>query len=764
MDDSGILPMEHHQAANTTAMQTPESIIDGATPSPAVNNVASSAQLREQDSNIAPAAQDYSLAQQQCFPTIFGTPGEGFVAQDVDPASALEDFTLSQSYFRMNGFDWLDFDMPMLDQEPYLPSHPSLQSLDVPQNDHTAGNPPLHRQNDGDRRPAGSEKSISVDATSFPRPNLPNLVQPGTARNDLTLRPIELETPQAGLPWPFDQSREKTSHQYTLPPLQEVLQSTHRGGRSADNTYLGSLVQLLSDQRLPTTSQIKSPGAAQAFHDIRRFLDLYFDRFHDIQAIMHKPTWKLEACPTVLVTAMACVGALLSNNPRDVELSKSLSDICLLMLIWLGAADAESYSNISYLNALCLHQIYSLGSGNRELYQNADRSRGTLVGGLRGMGVLNAPWSIADEDEEASRHSTDGTASEDQEWQSWVQREQARRAAWAAFEYDCSLCTLTSRRGAVDLGELPSRLPCNEALWNAGSARAWLALRSRMSPLSFSPSLSAILKAALSGKEIPSMLGSWATRLAGQVLGRLLWDLKQLEAVAMPNNLGLSCLSITHKESKRSILNAMSSLLSSTASPFSTSELITYNITGLLCHYSHLYAAEDVMDAIVFIIRNVVLLEPAEKESLREARRHLSTTFAKDEQAGRALLWHACQIVAIAREYIVSAPCEIMRIFMGYIFIMSYGAYSPKLPSDQRRKQPLRLDVLSQSEQPRQAVTDWVLRGGPASVGSVQVVGMGRGSTSAFSQDAQAMMQNLKGWGLAEKFAKILDILGTREI
>lgn len=198
------------------------------------------------------------------------------------------------------------------------------------------------------------------------------------------------------------------------------------------------------------------------------------------------------------------------------------------------------------------------------------------------MGLLCSSWNTDDEEEDDNMpeygHATtsDDQSALAQEWHAWIAREQDRRAAWAAFEYDCSLCTLTGRRGVVDLGELPPRLPCVEPLWNAASPQAWSALRSRLGPNTFSPNLSTVLKTALAGKEVPSTLGSWAARLCAQVLGRLLWDLKQLEIVAMPDHFGLNCLLNAHKESKRSILNALMSILTLTASPFSTAELITY--------------------------------------------------------------------------------------------------------------------------------------------------------------------------------------------
>lgn len=163
-------------------------------------------------------------------------------------------------------------------------------------------------------------------------------------------------------------------------------------------------------------------------------------------------------------------------------------------------------------------------------------------------------------------------------WRTWIAREQERRAAWAAFEYDCSICTLTGRRGAVDLGELPQQLPCLETLWEAASATAWYALRSRLPSSSYSPSLSEVLKTASSTNQDHGLvLGSWAKQLCAQVVGRLLWDLKQLEVVTVPQHLGLlSSLPDAHRQSKEEMLGLMRSLFGLTTSPSSTSDLVTH--------------------------------------------------------------------------------------------------------------------------------------------------------------------------------------------
>lgn len=186
------------------------------------------------------------------------------------------------------------------------------------------------------------------------------------------------------------------------------------------------------------------------------------------------------------------------------------------------------------------------------------------------------------------------------------------------------------------------------------------------------------------------------------------------------------------------------------------------SITGLLGHYSHLYAADDVMEIIVYIVRNLMSQDPTQQRSLELARKRLRSIFARDPRAVRTLVWHSAQIVAIANEYLVSAPCAIMRVFMGYIFILSYSAYGPH-NHEAEEKTPVRLDSSNDSAAQQAAVASWIRTGGPASVGSVEDI-CASGRVLAITRDAQSIMQKLHSWGLAGKFTRILSTLGVKGI
>lgn len=87
---------------------------------------------------------------------------------------------------------------------------------------------------------------------------------------------------------------------------------------------------------------------------------------------------------------------------------------------------------------------------------------------------------------------------------------------------------------------------------------------------------SSVIAAALAGKPIPEHISSWGKRLCAQVIGRLLWDLKQLEIISMRDCFGLPSLSAAQQRPKASLLLALDNLLESINKPISTIDLISY--------------------------------------------------------------------------------------------------------------------------------------------------------------------------------------------
>ncbi|KAJ9641667.1 hypothetical protein H2204_002729 [Knufia peltigerae] len=358
------------------------------------------------------------------------------------------------------------------------------------------------------------------------------------------------------------------------------------------------------------------------------------------------------------------------------------------------------------------------------------------------MGILKSRVSTEVEDEDIRDALTVANATN--EWLRWKDQEEEKRIAWSVFEYDCSLCTLTSKRGAVDLTELPSHLPCAEPLWDAPSAQAWNALHSRVSLTARGAPTSRILRNLLAGKEVPLDLPAWSKRLCAQYIGRLLWDLKQLDIMATNEYLKLPSMSAAQQHTKSMLLHGLNTICESMYSPATTAELIHYN-------------ADEAMDLIVHIFRTSASQTKSPDPSAVSARRRLGAILVKNPQKARNLAWHAAQIIAVANEYLVSAPCEIMRVFMGYIFILAFAKFGPQPSSDSNLdSSPVRLDLSNRVAGQKAAIATWIQHGGYASIGLVKNV-YNNGGLNAISHEAQTMLRKLRYWGLAKKFIRILE-------
>ena len=208
------------------------------------------------------------------------------------------------------------------------------------------------------------------------------------------------------------------------------------------------------------------------------------------------------------------------------------------------------------------------------MYEIADASRGHLVTSLRGLGALKS------ELEQENVHALEfenlkslDTPSLEAIWLRWRDKEMEKRVAWSIFEYDCTLSTLTSKRGAFSIAELPARLPCSESLWEAHSPQAWASMISFATGPANGFLLHPLLRDTIAHKSMLNAVPAWAKRICAQVISRLLWDLREIEDISSPDIMGIPSLAAGHQETKRNLLQSLDELEASVTSPTCTSEI-----------------------------------------------------------------------------------------------------------------------------------------------------------------------------------------------
>lgn len=92
----------------------------------------------------------------------------------------------------------------------------------------------------------------------------------------------------------------------------------------------------------------------------------------------------------------------------------------------------------------------------------------------------------------------------------------------------------------------------------------------------------------------------------------------------------------------------------------------------------------------------------------------MRTAFTSYQKGSRRSLWHAAQIVAIANEYLVSAPSEILLLFMANVFIIAFAKYK----DGSSQISTTALDRYQSVES--HAIKNWVEFGGRVSIGTAQ--------------------------------------------
>lgn len=163
------------------------------------------------------------------------------------------------------------------------------------------------------------------------------------------------------------------------------------------------------------------------------------------------------------------------------------------------------------------------------------------------------------------------------------------------------------------------------------------------------------------------------------------------------------------------------------------------------------------MELVIFLVRvSATKVPPSGEANLDAAKRKLRESFGSDLRLTRKLVWHAAQIIGVADEYLVSAPCEILRVFMGCIFLIAFAKYSPAV-WETGSASTVELDKISKEPGQTELVNSWIRNGGTATI-----VGADATNSSQFvahiTNHTQNLMRKVHFWGLSQKFSQILQI------
>lgn len=125
------------------------------------------------------------------------------------------------------------------------------------------------------------------------------------------------------------------------PLLLQQFQSNEQLRRLATSKKISNILEgfmhILSRETLPPFTKLDTQFHL-SYNLLEQFLDLYRIHFQPILPIIHLPSWKLTTAPTILISAMGCIGAGFANDVDASPLSKGLGLMCSMGLFSVVSA------------------------------------------------------------------------------------------------------------------------------------------------------------------------------------------------------------------------------------------------------------------------------------------------------------------------------------------------------------------------------------------------------------------------------------------
>ncbi|BGP57136.1 hypothetical protein JCM8202v2_004776 [Rhodotorula sphaerocarpa] len=350
---------------------------------------------------------------------------------------------------------------------------------------------------------------------------------------------------QPGDPWPL--SYRPTS------PFEDILPKSARGtgygSRAASppphhpHLALAHVPSVTESTRLRILYKVREltacdPALSERFVPrlelLELFIQLYFERYHSLYPLVHKPTWDPNTAPSFLVLAIASVGARYAWE-RVVGSSMhahALLECSRRMAQIMSDLDITLLRTVAWQQTLLITLQSGMMSGHKRDLERSQAFASMPVTFARRQGWLKE----SQVDEEAEE-----LLPLDDRWKRWRDREEIRRLGFGAVVFDCTGTALWNMdSSSLYLDAAGTALPCHDTLWDAPTAQQWAALfRTSVLPLK-SPTLSHIVRmacspASLSSTSITELMSvardAFALSAVLSVLHSLAWDRVHARAV-----------------------------------------------------------------------------------------------------------------------------------------------------------------------------------------------------------------------------------------
>lgn len=224
--------------------------------------------------------------------------------------------------------------------------------------------------------------------------------------------------------------------------------------------------------------------------NVQRYINSYWENFHDQLPILHRPTFIPEMAHDFLLLAVLIMGASMLER-RDVQsdMVDKISKFTTFVswnLRWQVFMHADSHppAKLWVIQTLLILEVYEKMNATRVLHERAHiyfpttlslMRRGSALTGRQSSYASRVPTPLGSPKMGldarfmpfADRKGFNSTP--DKWWDHWIAQEATRRAALAAFIIDAMHAALFGHTPTLAIHEIKLPLPCDNTLWSSES-------------------------------------------------------------------------------------------------------------------------------------------------------------------------------------------------------------------------------------------------------------------------------------------------------
>ncbi|OXG22537.1 hypothetical protein C361_03202 [Cryptococcus neoformans Tu259-1] len=270
-------------------------------------------------------------------------------------------------------------------------------------------------------------------------------------------------------------------------------------------------------------------------HDtLSDFVDLYFEKFHPMFPILHRPTFRESDTPAVLLLSVAAIGATFADL-KYRPLAVALCELVRRMITWMRGSDQRAKFDRYALAAFTLQTALGVVCGSREMFYHAEIFRCSLVTTCRRLHLLRGLDTATDELYKRTEHP-----SNEERYKAYLKDEGRRRLGWGVYFLDAQMSAMLLIPPIFMVNEARIHPPTDEALWEAPSAEAWASVIARgeaPDPRLPRPRFLKLLSMCMAGQDGQIAMSDFTVGIVTYTIWRLLMDQRLLQKAI---GLGLS--------------------------------------------------------------------------------------------------------------------------------------------------------------------------------------------------------------------------------